>query len=104
MPDGGVAPTAGPFFYRDDVLRELGRHGIVPTAHTSPDRVRQFVRDLYKFEIRRLRERMLRQEFPRAEYAGRVDGLRRSYPVLALLPAQFLVAPARGRDGMADTR
>jgi len=34
---------------------------------------------------------MQRQEFPRAEYAARVDVLRRRYPVLALLPHQFLV-------------
>jgi len=52
--------------------------------------VRDFVRDLYKYEIRRLRDRMLRNEFPREEYAGRVDALRRCYPVLALLPRQFV--------------
>jgi hypothetical protein len=52
--------------------------------------VRDFVRDLYKFEIRRLRQRMLNNEFPRSEYGGRVDALRRCYPVLALLPRQFL--------------
>jgi hypothetical protein len=33
---------------------------------------------------------MLREEFPRAEYSDRVDALRRSYPVLALLPRQFV--------------
>jgi hypothetical protein len=52
--------------------------------------VRDFVRDLYKYEIRRLRDRMLSSEFPRDEYAARVDALRRSYPVLALLPHQFV--------------
>ena len=52
--------------------------------------VRGFVRELYKFEIRRLKERLQRQEFPRAEYAGRVDQLRRSYPVLARLPEDFV--------------
>ena len=34
---------------------------------------------------------MVRNEFPKAEYATRVDGLRRAYPVLALQPAQFLI-------------
>jgi len=80
----------GPFRYRADVLRELSRHGVHPTTSTRPELVRDFVRDLYKYEIRRLRERMLRQEFPRAEYAVRVDGLRRLYPVLALQPQQFV--------------
>jgi hypothetical protein len=80
----------GPFHYRPDVLEHLCHHGIQPTSHTPPGLVRDFVRDLYKYEIRRLRDRMLRNEFPREEYAGRVDALRRCYPVLALLPRQFV--------------
>ena len=83
------------FSYRPDVLRELERHGVRPTSQTRPELVREFVRDLYKYEIRRLRERMLRHEFPRTEYAARVDALRRTYPVLALLPSQFLTEPPR---------
>lgn len=78
------------YSYRPDVLRELERHGVRPLPHTRPELVREFVRDLYKYEIRVLRERMLRNEFPRAEYAARVDALRRQYPVLALLPQQFV--------------
>lgn len=80
----------GEFTYRPDVLRELARHGVCPTRLSRPELVRDFVRDLYKYEIRRLKARMLRQEFPRAEYAARVDELRRLYPVLALLPRQFV--------------
>jgi hypothetical protein len=79
------------FHYRPDVLRHLERHGVQPTPSTRPELVREYVRDLYKFEIRRLRERMLRKEFPKAEYAARVDALRRQYPVLALQPWQFVV-------------
>lgn len=78
------------FTYRADVLRELERHGIRPTAETSPQLVRDYVRDLYKYEIRQLRTRMLREEFPRAEYSARVEALRNRYPVLALLPRQFV--------------
>jgi hypothetical protein len=80
----------GPFLYRADVLEQLCHHGIQPMAHTRPTLVRDFVRDLYKYEIRRLRDRMLRNEFPRGEYAARVDALRRCYPVLALLPRQLV--------------
>ena len=82
--------------YRPDVLRELARHGVRPLPHTPPQLVRDFVRDLYKYEIRRLRERMLGNEFPRAEYAARVDALRLSYPVLALLPHQFVLEARSG--------
>lgn len=78
--------------YRADVLDALWRHGIQPTSGTRPQLVRDYVRDLYKYEIRRLRERYLRKEFTKQEYWTRVDTLRRQYPVLALLPNQFLEA------------
>jgi hypothetical protein len=78
------------FKYRVEVLRELARHGVCPTTRTRPELVRDFVRDLYKYEIRQLRERMLRDEFPRGEYSARVERLRLQYPVLALLPRQFV--------------
>ena len=46
--------------YRPDILDALWRHGVHPTPHTDPERVRAYVRDLYKYEIRALRERYLR--------------------------------------------
>lgn len=76
--------------YRADVLAHLLRHGVRPVEHTPPGLVRDFVRDLYKYEIRRLRERYLRQEFPKQEYSQRVDALRRRYPVLALPAREFV--------------
>jgi hypothetical protein len=80
----------GPYRYKAGVLEELWRHGVRPTPHTRPELVRDYVRDLYKYEIRRLRVRYLRQEFPKTEYWQRVDSLRRQYPVLALLPRQMI--------------
>jgi hypothetical protein len=80
------------YSYRVDVLEHLLRHGVRPTPNTSPQLVRDFIRDLYKYEIRTLRERYLRQEFAKREYAERVDALRRRYPVLALKPLEFLAA------------
>lgn len=78
------------FRYRDDILLALERHGVRPMPQTPPGVVRGYVRELYKWEIRRLRERYLRKEFPKREYAERVDRLRLQYPVLALMPEQFL--------------
>lgn len=78
--------------YRAEVLEQLLVHGVRPTAHTRPELVRDFVRDLYKYEIRRLRERYLRRDFPKTEYARRVDDLRRRYPVLALQSREFIEA------------
>lgn len=83
MPDG-------PYRYRADVLAELSRHGLQPTSQTPPELVRNCVRDLYKYQIRSLRDRYIRQEFPKTEYWTRVDNLRRQYPVLALQPRQMI--------------
>jgi hypothetical protein len=80
----------GPYRYRADVLEAVWRHGIVPTERTSPELARGFVRELYKYEIRRLRERYLRREFSKREYYVLVEQLRQRYPVLALVPRLWL--------------
>ena len=82
--------SAGNFRYRLEVLPALARHGVCPTGHTSPEVVRGFVRDLYKYEIRALRERYRQRDFPKHEYASRVEALRQRYAVLALLPYQLV--------------
>ena len=80
----------GPYTYRQDVLNAVWRHGIMPTDRTTPELARGFVRDLYKYEIRRLRERYLKKEFPKAEYSALVEQLRNRYGVLALVPRQWV--------------
>ena len=87
MPDGR---PRGPFRYRADVLDVLWRHGVHPTEHTDPELVHEFVSDLYRYEIRRLRGRLLRQAFPKREYASRVIELRQQYRVISLRPAQWI--------------
>lgn len=87
--------------YRGDVLAQLWRHGVQPTSHTPPELVRDYVRDLYKYEIRRLRERYLQREFAKSEYSARVDALRRQYPVLALFARQWIEAAAE-RAGLGE--
>lgn len=98
MSDDPDEPTAnsrvgGPYRYRPGVLAVVWRHGIMPTERTPPALARGYVRDLYKYEIRRLRERYLGREFSKREYAGKVDALRQRYGVLALVPEQWLVEP-----------
>ena len=68
--------------YRMDVLDALAVHGVRPTAATPPEMVHEFVSDLYRYEIRRLRARLLAGEFPKTEYLGRVVQLRMRYPVI----------------------
>ena len=76
--------------YRDDVLASLETHGIRPRPTTRPELVREFVNDLYCYELRRLRAQLLRNEFPKNTYASRVVELRNKYSVLALKPLEFV--------------
>jgi hypothetical protein len=46
--------------------------------------VKAFLNDLYRFEIRRLRDRLLRGEIPKPSYASHVVELRKRYPLLSL--------------------
>ncbi len=79
------------YTYREDVLRALLVHGVRPTGTTAPELARDYVRDLYKYEIRRLRERYMRKEFPKQEYSNRVEALRLKYPVLSLRARDWIV-------------
>ena len=78
------------FRYRDDVLAELWKYGVRPTEHTPPELARGFINELYKFELRKLRDRYIRREFAKAEYQERVIEIREKYPVLALVPRLWL--------------
>ena len=70
--------------YRPDVLETLAGHGIRPLPTTPPELAREALSNLYRYEIRRLRTRLMRREFPQREYAGRVIELRRKYALLSL--------------------
>jgi hypothetical protein len=70
--------------YRQEVLESLARHGIVPRSETSPLAMRDQLNDLYRFEIRRLKARLLRGEFPKADYIGHVLDLRGKYLLLSV--------------------
>ena len=84
-----------PFHYRDDVLEQLWRHGVHPTERTQPVLVHQFVSDLYRHELRRLRDRLLRKEFPKTEYYGRVVALRKCYRLVSMRPEEWLDRTSR---------
>ena len=70
--------------YHDEILDALAGHGLLPRPDTSPQQLRDAARDLYKYEIRRLRDRLLAGEFPKSEYAGRVVELRQRYWILSV--------------------
>lgn len=78
------------FTYRAEVLEELARHGLRPLPTTGPQSLRDTVRDLYKYEIKRLRGELLAGKFHKNEYAGKVIALRQRYPLLSIPTALWL--------------
>ena len=85
MPD----PRSRPF--STIVLDALASHGLKPLADTSVDQLRAQVNDLYRYEIRQLRGRLLGGEIPKASYADAVRALRLRYLLLSLPKDQWRV-------------
>lgn len=69
--------------YRPEILEALAAHGLKPRPDTTPERLREAVNDLYRHEIRRLRDRCRAREFPVDGLAPRVVELRRRYLLLS---------------------
>ena len=78
--------------YKPSVLEQLWRHGVQPTPATPPQLVHDFVNDLYRYELRRLRDRLVRREIPKAGYFDRVVALRRQYPLVSLKANEWVEA------------
>jgi hypothetical protein len=77
------------------VLEALRGHGVAPTRATRPELVHEFVSDLYRFEIRRLRDRLRAGAFPRKEYAALVVALRNRYRVISMRASDWVEQPPR---------
>jgi hypothetical protein len=84
--------------YKAQVLEALAGHGLVPKPTTSPERLREFLNDLYRYELRRLRERLARREFPRSEYSARVIEVRKRYWLMSIPPQFWTLTSARASD------
>jgi hypothetical protein len=76
--------------YRAEVLEALAKHGIQPRPTTSPELVHEFLSDLYRYELRRMRDQLRRGEIPKEGYIDRVVALRREYPLVSLKPHQLV--------------
>ena len=72
------------YAYDARVLDALARHGLMPQPSTSPEQLRDAVRDLYKYEIRVLRQRLLDGAIERRHYADHVVELRKRYWILSV--------------------
>ncbi len=78
---------------KPEILEALAEHGLRPKADTPLARLREQINDLYRIEIRTLRDHCRAGEFPVQELAPRVVELRRRYLLLSVPLAQWVVLP-----------
>jgi hypothetical protein len=81
------------YVYDAEILDVLAGHGLRPTATTPPAVVRDALSDLYRYEIRRLRQTLLAGGIEKPDYSGHVIALRKRYWLLSL-PVQHWAASA----------
>ena len=89
--------------YEPAVLDGLAGHGLKPLSRTSPQFLRDAVRELYRYEIKALRSALLAGRIPKAEYANHVIALRKRYWLLSV-PLQLWTRRESGSGGPADIR
>ena len=71
--------------YKPEILAQLATHGVVPRPTTPPTIARGVVNEIYRYELRLLRDRYLVGEFSRREYYDKVVEIRNRYPVMGVL-------------------
>ena len=72
------------YVYKPFVLEALAGHGMIPKPTTAPQRLREFLNEIYRYELRRLRDRYMGREFSKLEYHARVIEVRKRYPLMSL--------------------
>lgn len=76
--------------YKAVVLEELAEHGLTPKPETSPQFLRDAMSDLYRHEIRALRDRCRAGEFSTRDLPAHVVELRKRYILLSIPLAQWI--------------
>ncbi len=74
---------------KPEILEALAEHGLAPRDDTPGSLLREQINDLYRVEIRALRDRCRAGEFPAKELAPRVVELRKRYLLLSIPIAQW---------------
>ena len=72
------------YHYGSAVLEALSAHGVKPNLATPPELVHEFVSDLYRVELRKLRLRLRLGEMPKHEYSRYVIELRKQYLLISV--------------------
>ena len=74
---------------KPEVLEALAAHGLQPRDDTRVALLREQINDLYRIEIRALRDQCRAGMFPVNELAPRVIELRRRYLLLSIPTQQW---------------
>ena len=75
--------------YPPELMEVLSAFGLKPVPKTPPSLVRDALNDLYRFEIRRLRQRMVDGLVEKSRYSDEVIALRKKYWPLSLQPSHW---------------
>lgn len=66
------------------MLDALAGLGLAPRDDTPPELLREHLNDLYRFELRRLRDNLRGGRVAKADYIGHVLDLRKKYWMLSV--------------------
>lgn len=72
-----------------EMLDALAALGVRPGPETPAALVKDYVTELYQYELRRLRARLVRGEIPKASYAELVKAIRPRYWMLSIAAADW---------------
>ncbi len=76
------------WIYPSELRQALAEFGLAPTAETPPSLLRDALNDLYRYELRRMRDRLRAGGIPKNDYHRVVIAARKRYWPLSLpLPA-----------------
>ncbi len=88
--------SGGPWSYPPELGEALTAFGLAPGPATPPALTRDALSDLYRYELRRLRDRLKAGQVDKADYQNLVIALRKRYWPLSLTPAAWDDICSRG--------
>jgi hypothetical protein len=85
------------FQYQPDILAQLLTHGVRPLPRTRPAVVFRYLGELYRYELRRLKQLRAQGRILASDYGARVVQLRRQYPLVSV-PVKYWTVPGTPPD------
>lgn len=98
-----VRATRVPYIYHPRILAQLAVHGVRPEPTTAPVLVHEFVSDLYRFELRKLRDRQIGGDIHKQDYSAHVVALRRRYILISVPLPRWTVGASPDTATDAET-